>query len=253
MALGRDDQITTRLLHDAGISKGMTVLDIGCGHGNVTRLVADLVGPDGHVVGIDVNGRAVDRARAFSEQRGLHNVSFLETDAAAPPPPPSAEAYDAIVGRRVLMYVPQRTAAMRALAGVLRPGGVAAFHEIDRSMMPSSPQTHPLHDQVNQWLWTTVEREGASTAMGYELPMVFESGGLQLAGAWAEGIVEHPALRQPTAQRIRAVLPRILQHAVATAEEIDVDTLDARLEQELLSNRGVYVSTMAFCAWATKD
>ncbi|MBV1860284.1 MAG: methyltransferase domain-containing protein [Nannocystaceae bacterium] len=243
--------MTTRLLQDAGISEGMTVLDVGCGHGNVTRMLADRVGPKGHVVGIDLNERALDRARALCEAGDVRNVTFVCTDLATPPT--RDPLYDAVVGRRVLMYVPDRLAALKALAGVLRPGGVAAFHEIDGSMTPSSRVPHPLHDSVNRWLWTTIQREGATTTMGFELPTALEAADLQLAGVWAEAIVEHAKARQPTAQRVRAVLPRIVKHGVATASEVDVDTLDARLEEELRSAGGVHVASVAFCAWATKS
>lgn len=45
--------ITRRWLENAGIGPGMSVVDVGCGPGNVTLLAADLVGPTGSVVGVD--------------------------------------------------------------------------------------------------------------------------------------------------------------------------------------------------------
>ncbi|MGH3087411.1 MAG: methyltransferase domain-containing protein, partial [Rubrobacteraceae bacterium] len=47
------DPSTRRLFEEAGISAGMKVLDVGCGAGDVALLAADLVGPDGVVVGVD--------------------------------------------------------------------------------------------------------------------------------------------------------------------------------------------------------
>src|SRR3954452_6741406 len=54
---------TRRFLLDAGIEVGMRVLDVGSGAGDVALLAADLVGPQGSVVGIDVNPRVLDTAR----------------------------------------------------------------------------------------------------------------------------------------------------------------------------------------------
>src|SRR6478672_11366600 len=55
--------ITERLLHSAGVTSGMRVLDIGCGVGDVTILAADLVGPRGRVIGIDRNEPVIAAAR----------------------------------------------------------------------------------------------------------------------------------------------------------------------------------------------
>lgn len=59
---------TRRALTSCGIEKGMRVLDIGCGSGDVTRLVADLVGQSGSVLGIDTNGQSVRSATRRAAQ-----------------------------------------------------------------------------------------------------------------------------------------------------------------------------------------
>jgi SAM-dependent methyltransferase len=55
--------ITARFLHTAGIGPSMRVLDVGCGVGDVTLLCADLVGPEGAVVGVDRDPAALGRGR----------------------------------------------------------------------------------------------------------------------------------------------------------------------------------------------
>ena len=246
----RDDEITARLFRDAGIGEGMRVLDVGCGYGKVTRLVAECVGPRGHVLGIDINEVALERARVQAERAGLGNVAFEHADLSSPPggTPP----YDAVVGRRVLMYVPDRVAALRALTRVLRPGGVVAFHEVDGSTSPQWPTHYPLHETADAWLWDTVAREGGSKTMGFDLPTALENAGLHLRGIRGEAVIEHATMRQPNAERVRAVLPRILAQGVATEAEVDIDTLDTRLHHELQTRGGVRLATMTFCAWATR-
>jgi len=54
---------TKRLFEDAGISLGMKVLDVGSGAGDVAFIVADIVGRDGTVVGIDTNAELLATAR----------------------------------------------------------------------------------------------------------------------------------------------------------------------------------------------
>src|SRR5262245_42994618 len=72
------DPLTRRLLHQAGLSPGMRVLDIGSGAGNVSRLAAELVGPDGTVVGIERDPDAVALARRRTE---APNIEFRVGDA----------------------------------------------------------------------------------------------------------------------------------------------------------------------------
>src|SRR5262249_11537716 len=78
---------TRRLLLEAGLRRGMRVADVGCGVGMVTALLAELVGPEGHVVGIDFSGAQLARARERLAAGGT-NASFVEASASGTGPPP---------------------------------------------------------------------------------------------------------------------------------------------------------------------
>ena len=69
---------TRMIFAEAGIRPGMRVLDLGCGAGDVTFVAADLVGPDGCVVGMDRSADALARARLRAGHRGLTQVQFVE-------------------------------------------------------------------------------------------------------------------------------------------------------------------------------
>src|SRR4051812_33550527 len=56
--------LTRQFFQAAGIGRGMKVLDLGSGAGDVAMLLADLVGPDGHVIGVDINAEILESARA---------------------------------------------------------------------------------------------------------------------------------------------------------------------------------------------
>lgn len=90
---------TRMIFAGAGIRPGMRVLDLGCGAGDVTFVAADLVGPDGSVVGVDHSPDALARARLRAGQRGLAQVRFVEGDLNDPAP---GGPFDAIVERLVL-------------------------------------------------------------------------------------------------------------------------------------------------------
>jgi ubiquinone/menaquinone biosynthesis C-methylase UbiE len=66
---------TERFLRDAGIVPGMRVLDIGCGMGDVTMLVAQLVGPQGKVVSIDLDQASLSTAQRRATGAGFDNTT----------------------------------------------------------------------------------------------------------------------------------------------------------------------------------
>src|SRR5215813_5443700 len=113
--------ITRRFFQAAGIGPGMKVLDIGSGAGDVALLAADLVGPTGRVVGVEMNAAILDTARSRVAAAGWSNVTFLAGDAYAVP---LDSDFDAVVGRWILMYLPDPVRMLRHLATKLRVGGI---------------------------------------------------------------------------------------------------------------------------------
>src|SRR5262245_1211959 len=74
------DPITRQFLIEAGIVRGMRILDVGSGAGDVAFLAANLVGPAGQVVGVDRSGGALAMARSRAEKQSLTNVTFHESE-----------------------------------------------------------------------------------------------------------------------------------------------------------------------------
>ena len=64
------ERVTLRMLRNAGVEPGMKVLEIGSGAGDVAMAAAQLVGPEGTVVGIDINPEILETARARAQQAG---------------------------------------------------------------------------------------------------------------------------------------------------------------------------------------
>ena len=71
---------TRRLLARAGIEPGMRVLDVGCGPGDVTLLLSELVGADGSVVGVERDEQALTKARQRAAESDIENVEFVLGD-----------------------------------------------------------------------------------------------------------------------------------------------------------------------------
>jgi len=244
---------TRRMLVDCGISPGMRVLDVGSGTGDVARLIAEVVGASGEVVGVDINPTAVEAARLRASRAGLTNVSFEEADIATAT---LDGHFDAAVGRCILFWVPDPVDVLRRVAASVRPGGSVAFQEPGNAVSrPVALHPSPLMDRTSSWLLDTFARSGLDWYMGLRLYPIFVDAGLPgptmhldaAVGGGPEWIGY-----EYMASLIRAVLPRIIQSGVATAEEVDIDSLADRLRWESIDQRGAAATWGFVSAWSHK-
>ena len=128
--------ITQRLLVSAGPGKGMRVLDIGCGAGDVTMLVADLVGPTGHVVGIDRDEAVIGAALLQTAFRQMGTAAdaggrLVQLFADAGLPAPHLFAETIVESGADQMLLPWFTATLREVLPRLAASGVVSEDEIE--------------------------------------------------------------------------------------------------------------------------
>jgi ubiquinone/menaquinone biosynthesis C-methylase UbiE len=138
---------TQYLLDVAGIRSGMKVLDVGTGIGDVAFLVAERVGPQGTVVGVDMNPAMIDIASQRAQAVGIANTAFLQGDVTQML---FEDQFDAIIGRLILLYIKDRAALLRRLSQQLRPGGIVAFQELDLTLAGTTLPHAPVFVQTVQ-------------------------------------------------------------------------------------------------------
>jgi SAM-dependent methyltransferase len=114
--------LTGHTLAAAAIRTGERVLDLACGTGVVARQAAELVGPDGRVVGLDVNPAMLEEARELAPSGGA-GVEWLPGDASTADLP--AEAFDVVICQQGLQFFPDRAAGARQMRHVLHDAGRA--------------------------------------------------------------------------------------------------------------------------------
>jgi ubiquinone/menaquinone biosynthesis C-methylase UbiE len=239
--------MTLRLLTQAGIGPGMRVLDVGCGAGDVSLLAARLVGASGEVVGVDREPQMVEAACRRAHDLALANVRFVEGDFREVG---AAEGvFDAAVGRLVLMYQADAADAVQRLTRAVRPGGFVLFQEYDSTLPPTSLVPMPLHVKVRSWIWRTLERSGADIHMGLKLFHALRAAGLTRIEMRAEAIVATPQTRYPTVPLVRVLLPKMVAYGIASEQEVDIETLEARLAAERDAADTVYVGGVVFGGW----
>jgi ubiquinone/menaquinone biosynthesis C-methylase UbiE len=244
-------ELTRDVFARAGLATGMRVLDVGCGVGDVSLLARSFVGETGSVLGIDRSAESLTVARRRARSCGYSNVEFVEA---------SLErlelqgSFDGLVGRFILLYLPEPALALERLVRLVRPGGLVVFQEMDFGSGGALPAA-PLYKRVGQWITATFERAGAHTQMGSLLYSTFLRAGLPTPQLWAGSRIaggECGELFQWLASTVRSLLPLMEKLGVATREEVGIDSLASRLQAEVASGGGVLHTPRCVGAWTKK-
>jgi SAM-dependent methyltransferase len=145
---------TAGLLALGAAKPGERVLDVGCGAGETSLLLAKAVGPAGAVTGVDISAPLLAVARRRGA--GMANAAFVEADAARHP---FAADCDLVASRFGVMFFDDPTAAFANIRTALKPGGRLAFicwrpaqenqwvtlpAAAARDLLPPSPPADPL-------------------------------------------------------------------------------------------------------------
>jgi len=241
---------TNNVLRSAGLKPGMSVLDIGCGVGDVSLIAARMVGPEGSVLGIDRAGQALSVARARAERAGYGWLRFQEADIFSFEPD---STFDAAIGRFILMHVADPVGVLKRLTQFLNPGGAVAFLELDIEQAGAVPEL-PLLSQCIAWITTTYRRVGVEPNMGSRLYAAFHAAGLDPRLAATARIESGPdsIAYGFAAQTIMSLVPTMEKLGIASAAEIDVDTLAARLRDAAVAGDHCIFMPRLIGAWAKK-
>src|SRR5690348_8425537 len=146
------------------------------------------------------------------------------------------QPFDAVVGRYVLQFIPDPSAAVARLANHLRSGGVIVFHELNWEGARSSPPA-PTYDQVCGWIRQTLESAGHQFCLGAKLGSVFERAGhpgatLQLESIIASGPAAIDAVHLVT-DLVATLLPTMEREGVVAASEVALPSLTQRILAEI--------------------
>jgi ubiquinone/menaquinone biosynthesis C-methylase UbiE len=167
---------TAHVLDAVGLGPGMSCLDVGSGPGAVMRLMADRVGPEGRVTGIEID--AALGAEALKDLRREGGAEFeqitadllkLEAPAGAP--------FDLTFCRLLLMHMRDPVAILEKMSAWTKPGGVVVAQEFDFGAIAVEP-TCPAMGEFNRVFEGVFRGHGRNMRTGRQLPAQFEAAGL---------------------------------------------------------------------------
>jgi arsenite methyltransferase len=110
------------------LSAGERVLDLGCGAGTDSLVAAQMVGPDGSVVGIDMTPEMLAKAHRAAAEMGAANVEFVEGEIELLPF--ADESVDVVISNGVIDLLPDKDTVFAEIYRVLRPGGRIQFADV---------------------------------------------------------------------------------------------------------------------------
>jgi ubiquinone/menaquinone biosynthesis C-methylase UbiE len=245
--------LTDTFLRRAGISAGMRVLELGCGIGEVSLMAARLVGPHGHVHCLDIDPAALNIAQERIRSAAHDHVSFEQSDINDHRP---ARTYDAVIGRHILIHVPDAPAVLRRAVSEVHAGGVVAFQEYDLSFYTRGYPEMPLAFRTQELVCEFFRKGVPRPNIGAQLFHLMQEAGLPPPECRSECVMDggpHSPMYEWLAETVRSLLPRMEALGIATAADVDPDTLEHRLRQEATGARGAVVGPTLIGAFARKQ
>jgi ubiquinone/menaquinone biosynthesis C-methylase UbiE len=241
---------TERLFREAGIGPGQRVLDLGSGVGDVSMLVARIVGPSGEVVGIERDAHSIARANARVAETGLSNVCFTQGDVNQIV---SDKPFDAAVGRFILMFLPDPASVLRSLTRLVRPGGVLAFQEPTWIPFLAFNARLPLWSKLLSTIHETFLRSGINPEMGPDLYRMFQEVGLPAPAMHMESPLGSDAnFTGLICDLISSLRPLAEEHRVSFDALGDLDTLSDRIQAEVTASNSVVSFVPMVGVWSRK-
>jgi SAM-dependent methyltransferase len=207
---------TARLLNAAGLARGATCLDAGCGPGETMRMMAERVGAAGRVTGIDLDAElgavAVERLHADGHHQCRFQPHDLTSEALVPGAP-----FDVVYARLVLYHLPQRAEVLGRLWDAVAPGGHLIVQDYDVRSISVLPSLESV-DEIGRVLIDAFGAAGCDVHVGVRLPQLFaQVGAGEPDGTDVAGRLEPLATGRMILERtFRSLLPVALAHGITT-------------------------------------
>ena len=167
---------TAEVLDKVGLGPGMSCLDIGSGPGAVMRLMADRVGPDGLVTGIEIDPALGAEALLELRAQGGARFELIQGDVLKLDRPAGAP-FDLSFCRLLLMHLRDPVAVLEKMLDWTKEGGVVVAQEFDFGAIAVEPPC-PAMAEFNRLFEGVFRGHGRNMRAGRQLPAQFEAAGL---------------------------------------------------------------------------
>lgn len=240
--LGRQHEAWRPIVLDcwgrAGLARGHRVIDLGAGPGHAAFDLAAFVGPSGSVTAVERSRRFVEAGEREAKRRGLHNIRFVEQDLMSGALPEGP--FDMAWCRWVCSFLNSPESLIREAANVLRPGGIAVFHEyVDYASWRFSPRL-PVVEEYIRRVMESWRADGGEPDIAMSLPPLLRAHGFSIREAHPKVYCvgpQHPLWTAWISPFVRSNLSRLRELGEADAawqDEVLAEFLNAESDPATL-------------------
>ena len=165
----------------AGITAGSRVIDVGAGPGYATVDLAEIVGVNGEVLAVERSARFLEVAKQACAARSLSQVHFRQADLMEEPL--GALNFDFTWCRWVASFVASPGKLVNNIAGALRTGGLAIFHEYSHYETFCLAPRRPAVESFSERVMASWREAGGEPNIAAEFPELFGAAGLEIVEA----------------------------------------------------------------------
>jgi SAM-dependent methyltransferase len=215
------------MLDQIGVAAGWRCIDLGCGPGGVTELMAARAGPTGSVIGIDADHVFLEHARRHAKARGLSQMQYTAGDAYRTGLP--AGSFDLVHSRFVASTVGDPEILLNEAVRLARPGGIVAFQEPDMAGLQCYPP-HPAWTRLCEMLAAIFPSVGGPDRLARGLFNRFRAAGLADTRfrPFLVGYRFDHAMVDYVPATVEGVRSRLLERGAIAAEDLDATLAQCR-------------------------
>jgi len=170
--------VVLKCWQEAGVTTGRRVLDVGAGPGYATVDLAEIVGPTGEVVALERSNKFVGAAKEACRVRSITHAQIYEADLMTDDVP--SGPYDFAWCRWVICFVSDPSLAVKKIAGSLKQGGLAIFHEYGHYTTWRFAPQRPVMKQFKKHVIESWRASGGEPDIGADLPPLLAQNGFVL-------------------------------------------------------------------------
>lgn len=156
----------------SALKPGLKVLDVGCGTGAITKDIANIVGPTGHVIGIDNTAPFINEGKAlFSSIANLELVhaDFLDYE--------FQEKFDLIVSARTFQWISTIEKAVDKIKSLLKPNGQVSILDYNHEAISWNPKVPPAMQHFYDMFLMWRKDAGMNNRVGFDMIDILEEHG----------------------------------------------------------------------------
>lgn len=209
---------TEKQLIEAGLTEGMTALDIGCGTGPVTLFMSKMVSSQGQVIALDMSDEKLALVQKHADEQGFGNISTICADITTFNLEPNT--FHLIYCRCVLMHLKDPLAVLLKVLSALKPGGKFVCQEPSLTSHHLKKEHHFLDSMNRIFLGLSKVLQVDYNIGGRLSALLQEAGFEQINEEQSQQMISISTMKPLLTNGLRDIESAIIKYKITTKEDL---------------------------------